>query len=149
MFKHALELGIFFRTARPQILQLNGMSLSDFPTHTAALKAADRLVELNKEQCGHGGEVQEVPDMPLLNKFFYVHMSGKKRSWEQTESKRLEGEADVKSRKQLQDTNTFTEALGEQSPRKLCNVKEEVPGMQAMMKTSESLKSPTLSYILD
>ena len=44
---------------RPHILQLHGMSLADFKTHSDALKTADALVKQNKEELGHAGTIIE------------------------------------------------------------------------------------------
>jgi hypothetical protein len=90
---------------------MNGMSLSDFDKVDEALAVADELIEQNKKEWGHSGEKIDAKN-PLLVRFWYVNGEGRKRSWGQTEDKVLDGECDVKSKKQLLDSEVFLEALG-------------------------------------
>ena len=98
--------------SRPQILMMNGMSLKDFDTQEAALKIADEIILLNEKTHGHPHDAIVHESMPLLNKYWYVHSGGTKRTIEQLESKELQHSADVKSRKTLEDSGAFVEGLG-------------------------------------
>ena len=92
-------------------MQMNGMSLCDFDKVDEALAVADELIEQNKKEWGHSGEKIDAKN-PLLVRFWYVNGEGRKRSWGQTEDKVLDGECDVKNKKQLLDSEVFLEALG-------------------------------------
>ena len=120
---------------------MNGLKLADFKNQEEALNVANVLIEENKKEFEHDGGCQEVPGYPLLNKYFFVQGLGKKRTWSQSENKELEGEADVKNRKLLHEAGAFTEALGDQSPQALCDVKEEVPGKERLVKSIEAVKT--------
>ena len=114
--------------------------MSDFPNQAAALKAADVLVETNKDEFNHERGVEVNDALPMLNKYYYIQAHGKKRTWTQSEHKSLRGVADVKSRKMLQDQQAFAEALGDRSPSKVAGVKDEVVGQSKMLREDETLK---------
>ena len=96
---------------RPQILQLHGMSLSDFKTHSDALKTADALIKQNKEELGHAGTFIE-HELPMLSKFLFLASHGVKRSFSQKEKKEFKVESDIKSAKLLKDSGLFQEGMG-------------------------------------
>ena len=96
---------------RPQILQIHGMNLSDFKTHSDALKAADALIKQNKEEVGHAGTMIE-HEMPMLTKFLFLVSHGLKCSFSQTEKKEFKLEGDIKSSKLLKDSGFFEEGMG-------------------------------------
>ena len=100
---------------RPQILQLNGLSMGDFDDQKAALACADELIRENVKLHCHSGECYENKNMPMLNRYFYVHSQGVKRTWTQTQKKILDSSTDVKNKKQLVDSNAFIEGVGELS----------------------------------
>ena len=98
---------------RPQILQMNGLSMRDFKTHSEALKMADNLISRNMVEFEHKGEVLDPDeDNPLLIKTWYVQSHGKKRTYEQVVSKELHATADIKSAKQLASSSAFVEGMG-------------------------------------
>ena len=94
---------------RPQILQIHGMSLSDFKTHSNALKAADALIKQNKEELGHAGTMIE---HEMLTKFLFLVSHGLKRSLSQAEKKEFKLEGDIKSSKLLKESGFFEEGMG-------------------------------------
>ena len=101
------------KPARPKILQMNGMSMSDFSTQQEALKCADDLIAENEKLFGHSGPDCTIPHKnPLLVRFWYVQGQGKKRTRAQIETKELSGDADVKNKKMLHDAGVFLEGLG-------------------------------------
>ena len=79
---------------RPQILGFNGLSVSDFPNQDAALKCADALIAESEKQLGHEHK-EEVKGMPILNKYWYVHQTGLKKTINDSEETKLAHEADV------------------------------------------------------
>ena len=93
-------------------MQMNGMSLSDFDKTDEALAVADELIEQNKKEWGHSGEKIDAKN-PVLVRFWYVNGECRKRSWAQSEDKVLDGQCDIKNKKQLLDSQTFLEGLGD------------------------------------
>ena len=94
---------------------MNGLSLGDFPTHDEALKCADDLVAANAKEYEHKVSPQINASNPLLTKHWYVHGQGTKRKYTQAEEKALSGDSDLKTRKQLADSQAFMEGLGPSS----------------------------------
>ena len=105
---------------RPQILEFNGVRLSDFPNQKAALEAADRLIAHNMAEYGHAGTKQDGPE-PLFHKFLYFRSGGIKRAVEVADTKAYSAETEVKgtssesAKKRLVDNGLFEEALGPSS----------------------------------
>lgn len=80
---------------RPQILQRNGLAISDFPKLDEAMAHADKLIEQNKVKFEHNVE-PVLRDSKLLDEFFYVESRGKKREWTATESAKVTKDTDLK-----------------------------------------------------
>ena len=55
--------------AKPKVLTLNGMSLSDFKSHNEAMKVADEIVLQNQKEMGHSNAAREHSN-PILVKVF-------------------------------------------------------------------------------
>ena len=127
---------------------MNGLQMSDFPDHEKALSAANLLIERNQQEHEHKGGMEEMPGMPLLNKYYYIQGHGKKRTWTQSERKVLEGERDVKSKRELSDRKEFMEALGESPSKSGSGVKDENAAYTRMMKNCDALKHLPLFRIL-
>lgn len=105
---------LFFKSAcacRPQILGKIGMALSDFDSMEEAAAYADKEIELNCEEMGHKLIHEERGDL-MLDKFYYVEVLGKKRTWGQAQERSLTGERGVKSLKELDDAKLGVAALG-------------------------------------
>ncbi len=119
------------------------MSLSDFKNHKEALQVADDLLRQNQEELGHH-EAPVPHENPLLVKCYYIHGEGKKRTWKQVESKKLEGDMDIKNKKQLLENNLFQEGLGllgEAAESIATGVKIENLAWAQLQGSKESLKS--------
>jgi hypothetical protein len=86
--------------------------VQDFRNEGEAMKAADRLIEKNVEEFGHDGASNIDEVMPLLSRFRYIEGKGKKRSWQQTQEKKLKGTGNIKGIKDLEKAKSFMEALG-------------------------------------
>ena len=105
---------------RPQILQFNGVRISDFPDQNAALQATDRLIAHNMAEYGHAGTKHEGTD-PLFQKFLYIRSGGTKRAVEVADTKSDAVETDVKgtgnesAKRRMVDSGFFEEALGPSS----------------------------------
>ncbi len=131
---------------RSTILGFAGLSLGDFQSRDEAFEAADELIRQNMEEYQHAGETKQSKN-PLLSKFFYVVAEGKKRTWSQVEVKRLEGTADIKSRKALEESGAFVEGLGSDPSAGGKNVKLENVSYTQMMQAKDALRSSTYKYI--
>ena len=121
------------------------MSLSDFKSHSEALKTADDLVAQNKKDLGHDHE-PVVHANPLLTKVFYIHAEGKKRSMRQEENKSLMADGEAKTKKQLTDAHAFIEGMGDGlqgSDSSSSGVKIENLVFVAMSQQKDSLKPST------
>ena len=134
---------------RPQILKLNGMSLCDFADTNAALTTADELIKRNLADFNHSGQVEEHPN-PLLARYFYIENLGKKRTWSQSENKKLGGDAPLKNPKQAVTDNLMMEALGAGMVDTLAlpqssNVKIESVAFSHLTQHKASLKSNQLN----
>ena len=125
---------------RPAILRMNGLEMKDFPSEEKAFEAAQLLMDQNKNEYDHKGGCEEMVGMPLLNKYYYIQGHGKKRTWSQAETKILEGERDVKSKKELADRHEFMEALGGSPSKNGGGIKDENATHTRMMKSCDSLK---------
>ena len=96
---------------RTQILDHLGLRVTDFRDLETAWKTVQDAVEDNKKTFEHNGE--EVPnENGFLVRYFFVKSEGKTRSFSTTETKELEGTANLKTKKQLQDAESFIEGLG-------------------------------------
>ena len=124
-----------------QILEYEGQSMSSFPDKGLAVADVQYLVAKNAKL--HGWEEAEhPPDMdevkPEYSRFWYVKSKGKTTTWSQLETKKLEGEASLKSAKQLEDGCKFLEGLGFQPHETIpaiANVKHDL-----MVKELETVK---------
>ena len=124
---------------------MNGLEMKDFADEDKAFAAAQLLLDQNMQEYNHKGGCEEMPGMPLLNKYHYIQGHGKKRTWAQTETKVLEGERDVKSKKELSDRQEFMEALGgSPSKNSASGLKDENATYTQMMKTIDTLKHPLM-----
>ena len=75
------------------------------------MKCADRLIAQNAKDYEH--KVPKQADAnPLLERHWYVHGGGVKRTFSQREEKEMAGTAPVSSKKALQDAGAFMEGLG-------------------------------------
>ena len=127
------------------MLQLNGMTLSDFKNHSEALKTADEIVQQNQHETGNNYAPIDHTN-PLLVKVFYVHHQGKKRMHNQIETKSFHAQADVKNKKQLIDGQAFLEALGDGQAGgegSSTGVKVENSNFLHMNKSKDALKPGT------
>ena len=129
---------------RPAILKLNGMALSDFGSHSEALKTADELIAMNKERFGHSGEKREHPKMPLLSTFFYVSDEGKRRCISQTEHKSLTAASALKTKRQVEEATGHVQVDTGSKPS--TSVKEEASGnvLQIQSKLADLMHLPQL-----
>lgn len=90
-------------------MKFNGLTLSDFATHDEAFAAAEDYVKQNQVDFEHDG-LKEDHDNPLLVRFRYFEGLGKKRTWNQSLGKKLEGHVNLSNKKKLEDAKSFMEA---------------------------------------
>ena len=99
-----------------KILEFEGMRVDYFANTQEAYAAAMSLVEDNKKLYGHDGPWEPNDKFPIMSKHYFIHqeggVTGKRRVWKQDEEKKLTGDADVKTKKQLQDSELFIEGIG-------------------------------------
>ena len=138
------EAFVLLSIGRPAILKLNGMALSDFGSHSEALKTADELIAMNKERFGHAGEKSEHPKMPLLSTFFYVTDEGKRRCISQTERKSLAASSALKTKRQVEEATGHVQVDSGSKPS--TPVKEEASGkvLQIQAKLADLMHLPQL-----
>ena len=79
---------------RPKILQMNGLSVSDFDSTEQALATADELIELSAGEFGFTKETLE-HENTLLSRHFYMVSKGKQRKITNGQEKAIGGEADL------------------------------------------------------
>ncbi len=128
---------------RPQILQFNGLALSDFEDAQEAIKTADEIIAKNKAEYGHTYE-PKLHNNPLVCKYFNAKSEGKNRSWEQTESKEFSGSADPKTRANMQEVGAFMEGMGDigGSAASSLGVKVELVVHSKLLQAKGSCRSP-------
>ena len=95
------------------ILTAFGMNVKDFDTGAEILKAVRHLCSKNRQEHGY----EEKPEMideeyPAFSKFWYVWSLGKEQTNVGSVQKKLEGDADLKDTKSLQQAKIFLEGLG-------------------------------------
>ena len=98
-----------------EILTMNGNSLSNFKKISDAVSDAEYLVKKSAEL--HGWKEEDHPPQrddvkPEYSRYWYVKGKGKETSWNQTQSKKLEGDAGLKNMAQLQIGCRFMEGVG-------------------------------------
>ena len=94
---------------------MNGNSLANFKTMSAAVSDCEYLVKRSAELHGwkeedHPPQMDEVK--PEYSRYWYVKGKGKETSWTQNQSKKLEGDAALKGLAQLQTACKAMEILG-------------------------------------
>ena len=88
-----------------------GLRLDNFADKDDAWKCVEAAVEANKKEFEH--DEPNIPnDNEYLERFFYVRGRGKDVSWTQDQVKVLEGEASVKTKKQIMEAQCFVEGFG-------------------------------------
>ena len=130
--------------SRTQILDHLGLRVSDFPNTEVAWQTVADAVEDNKKVFGHSGEEVLSPN-PLLVRYWYVKSQGKTRSFSTSENKELEGTANLKNKKQLQDAESFLEGLGPAEASESSGVKVENAVYKDLLALTEPLRSSTLA----
>lgn len=128
-------------SSRPQILQCNGLSMSDFGDQEEALKVADEIIKVNAQEFEHEKDPIVHTSMPLLNRYWYVHSKGLKRTLENKEKKSVDLEADVKKLKDVQDAHIFLEGMGASGSAGSSSVKVENPAYVRVNSVKDALKS--------
>ena len=98
-----------------EILAFNGSALSNFKRVSDAVSDVEYLVKKNSEANGwsmadHPPQIDEVK--PGYSRYWYVKGKGKETSWNQTQSKKLEGDAGLKNMAQVQIGCKFMEGMG-------------------------------------
>ena len=127
-----------------EILSFNGSSLANFKNVQDALSDVDHLVKKNMQAHGwteedHPPEIDEVK--PEYSRYFYVKGKGKETSWKQTQSKKLEGQANLKNLAQLQQGCKFMEGLGFPEDEKEAGATIENVKYSLLMKEIEQCRS--------
>ena len=79
---------------RPKILQMNGLSVSDFDSTEQALATADELIEFSAGEFGFTKETLE-HENTLLSRHFYMVSKGKQRKITNGQEKQIGGETDL------------------------------------------------------
>ena len=127
---------------RPKVLQMNGLSVSDFDSTEDALKTADELIELSAAEFGFNKETLEHENV-LLSRHYYMVSKGKQRKITNGHLKEIGGEADLNKDGKagsalvaLQDGDmTAFEKTG------AAGIKMEFPHLTAVQTEAEILRS--------
>ena len=128
-------------------MQLNGLAVSDFTTTKEAVQVIEELVADNQKEYGHNEPKTEHASNPLLNRYFYVHSDGRKRSWSQVTTKTMQMEGEVKNKKALcEAADKYKELFGAEgaggsSSDGLVPVKKENPQKDVLTVEVDVLRS--------
>ena len=127
-----------------EILTMNGNSLANFKTISAAVSDCEYLVKRSAEL--HGWKEEDHPPQrddvkPEYSRYWYVKGKGKETSWTQTQSKKLEGDAGLKNLAQLRTGCKFMEMLGFQEEEKASGAIIENVKYSLLMKEIDQCKS--------
>ena len=132
---------MFVHTYRPMILKENGLSMEYFADQEEALKVADELIEQSASEFEFTKSV--IPhENPLLSKHLYMIHKGLKKSYTQTERKKLDMEMDMgnKCGKKMLEGIAVQDLVGVSSGSSSENVKLEFPHYTKLQAAVEKLR---------
>ena len=128
-----------------QILKEKGYSFQDFDTRKEALEFAIELYEENAKE--FDTKEENPPSIhetnAELSRYFFVADEGHRKSWKQTQSKKISGGTEVKNGQQLLSvcSDMAPSALPSSASSTMAEVKTEDPAMVEVKKAAKILKT--------
>ena len=127
---------------RAKILEMNGLNIANFDSQEAAMKVAEELIKQNMVDWGHDGKRLEHPN-PLLVRCWYVHGWGKEKSWQSTDTTKIIGTMEPKTKKGQEEIGAAAHMLtsGENPDAPMAQVKVEPEALETLKTRIGELRS--------